>query len=192
MNAAPIGGWSLRLAEHRDVPALEALISTSVRALQAPFYSREQREAAIGSVFGVDRQLIRDGTFFVAEEQGARVIGCGGWSRRSSLCGGDQGRAAEDPALDPRVEPARIRAFFVHPDWARRGIGRAIMAACEQAVVAAGFRSAVVLSTLAGESLYASCGYVEEERCAIEMTGGLKLPIVRMAKRLSGPPEAAQ
>jgi predicted N-acetyltransferase YhbS len=185
------GDWFLRLAADRDVPALEALIPASVRALQAPYYSRAQMEAALGGVFGVDRQLIRDGTYFVAE-QGGRVVGCGGWSRRASLCGGDRGRAAEDPPLDPRSEPARIRAFFVHPDWARRGIGRAIMLACERAIAAAGFQRAVVLSTLAGEPLYRSCGYAESERCAVEMAGGLTLPVVRMSKSLSGPAEAAQ
>ncbi len=185
------GDWSLRRATDRDVPALEALIPASVRALQAPYYSREQMEAAIGGVFGVDRQLIRDGTYFVAE-RGRRVVGGGGWSRRSSLCGGDQGRAAEDPPLDPRFEPARIRAFFVHPDWARRGIGRALLAACERAIVAAGFSRAVVMSTLAGEALYASCGYGESERSAVEMAGGLRLPVVRMAKSLSGATQAAE
>src|SRR5438874_1986462 len=97
-------------------------------------------QAALGPVFGVDRQLIRDGTYFVAEENGA-IVGCGGWSRRRSLYGGDGARTGEDALLDPEREAARVRAFFVHPAWARRGIGRSIMAACEEAIVAAGFRT---------------------------------------------------
>jgi GNAT superfamily N-acetyltransferase len=178
--------WSPRLARDGDVPALGALIPASVRSLQAPYYSRAQMDAAIGSVFGVDRQLVRDGTFFVVED-GGRIVGCGGWSRRASLCGGDDGRGAEDPELDPRVDPARIRAFFVLPAWARRGVGRSIMAACERAISGAGFRSVVIMSTLAGEPLYASFGYTVSERSDIDMAGGLKLPVVRMERRLSGP-----
>lgn len=177
------GEWRVRLAAERDVPELEELIPVSVLALQAPYYSRAQMDAAIGGVFGVDRQLVRDGTYFVAEH-GGRVVGCGGWSRRASLCGGDQGRCAVDPELDPRVDPARIRAFFVHPAWARRGIGRALMTACERAISGAGFRQVVIMSTLSGEPLYASFGYRVSERCDVEMAGGLKLPVVRMEKGL--------
>src|SRR6185503_5453073 len=98
----------------------------SVRALQAPYYSPAQMEAALGPVFGVDRQLIRDGTYFVIEREGG-ILGCGGWSKRRSLYGGDANRIEPDPELDPKLHPARVRAFFVHPDWARRGIGRSIM-----------------------------------------------------------------
>ena len=106
--------WPLRLALERDVPALEALIPLSVRVLQAPYYSSAQLETALGTVFGVDRQLIRDGTYFVAEAD-RQIVGCGGWSKRRSLYGGDAGRLAEDPLLDPGSDAARIRAFFVHP-----------------------------------------------------------------------------
>src|SRR3954465_3721555 len=122
--------WPLRLARETDVSALEALIPASVRALQASYYSSAQMEAALGPVFGVDRQLIRDGTYFVAECDGL-IAGCGGWSKRRSLYGGDGGREGEDVLLDPQHDAARVRAFFVHPSWARRGIGRAIMVACE-------------------------------------------------------------
>jgi len=183
--------WRLRPATEDDVPALEALIPVSVLALQAHCYTRAQMEAAIGSVFGVDRQLIRDGTYFVAEH-GSEVIGCGGWSRRASLCGGDRGRCGEDPELDPRADPARIRAFFVHPGWARRGIGRALMAACERAISGAGFHRVVIMSTLAGEPLYAAFGYRVSERCEVEMAGGLKLPILRMEKGRLGAAETPQ
>jgi GNAT superfamily N-acetyltransferase len=175
--------WKPRLAREDDIPALEALIPVSVRTLQVPYYSAAQMEAALGPVFGVDRQLIRDGTFFVVE-QGSQIVGCGGWSKRKSLYGGDSGRAEEDAPLDPQNDPARVRAFFVHPKWARRGIGRSILAACEQAIREAGFRRVDLVATLAGEPLYASIGYTVVDRYDIPMTGGLKLPVVRMTRTL--------
>ena len=142
-------------------------------------------DAAIGTVFGVDTQLVRDGTYFVVESEG-RVVGCGGWSRRLSVCGGDKGRQGEDPELDPRTEPARIRAFFVDPAFARRGIGRSLMDTCERAIRDAGFANILILSTLAGEPLYAASGYRVTGRNDMEMEGGLRLPVVRMEKALSG------
>jgi GNAT superfamily N-acetyltransferase len=175
--------WPLRLAREADVPAIEELIVLSVRALQAPYYSPAQMETALGTVFGTDKQLIRDGTYFVAESGGA-LIGCGGWSRRRSLYGGDSGRENEDGLLDPRRDAARIRAFFVHPEWARRGIGRSIMIACEHAIIEAGFRTVEIVATLAGEPLYGSFGCAVEERYEIALAGGLGLPVVRMTKRL--------
>lgn len=175
--------WPLRLAREVDVPALEALIPLSVRALQAPCYSPAQMEAALGPVFGVDRQLIRDGTYFVAEQDG-EILGCGGWSRRRSLYGGDSGREQEDALLDPQRDAARVRAFFVHPAWARRGIGRSIMAACERAIIESCFRTVDIVATLVGEPLYASFGYAVVERYDIVMAGGLSLPVVRMTKRM--------
>ena len=175
--------WAPRLARESDVPALERLIPLSVRALQAVHYSPAQMEAALGPVFAVDGQLIRDGTFFVVEQEG-EVIGCGGWSRRCSLFGGDHGRKEPDPELDPQRDAARVRAFFVHPDWARRGIGRSILAACERAIRDAGFRNVELVATLSGETLYASFGYKPVERYAVAMNGGLGLPVVRMTKPL--------
>jgi GNAT superfamily N-acetyltransferase len=175
--------WPLRLAREADVPALEALIPLSVRALQAAHYSQAQMDAALGPVFGVDRQLIRDSTYFVAEQNGM-IVGCGGWSRRRSLYGGDGARQGEDGLLDPQRDAARVRAFFVHPAWARRGIGRAIMTACEQAILEAGFRNVDIVATLAGEPLYASFGYAVVERFEIAMAGGLSLPAVRMTKSM--------
>lgn len=177
----PKATWSIRLATAEDIPALEVLIPLSVQTLQAAYYSSAQREAALGPVFGVDRQLIRDGTYFVAVSD-REIVGCGGWSRRDSHYGGDSARMAEDRMLDPTRDPARIRAFFVHPDWARRGIGRAILLRCEEAIVAAGFRKAVMVATLAGVPLYARFGYAEEERFEIEMRNGLMLPVVRMGR----------
>ena len=163
------------------MPAIAALIPLSVRALQAPYYSTAQIEAALGPVFSVDRQLIRDGTYFVAECDGV-LAGCGGWSKRRSLYGGDVGRTEPDDELDPAKDAARVRAFFVHPDWARRRIGRSIMAACENAIRGAGFRRVEIVATLAGEPLYSSFGCVVVERYEIAMSGGLRLPVVRMTK----------
>jgi GNAT superfamily N-acetyltransferase len=166
-----------------DVPALEELIPLSVHVLQAAHYSPAQMEAALGPIFGVDRQLIADGTYFVVEDAG-RIVGCGGWSRRKAMFGGDRARSGEDAWIDPSREPARIRAFFVHPDFARHGIGRALLAACESAIVAARFSSAELVATLAGEPLYAAFAYEAVERYEVPMSGGLKLPVVRMRKRL--------
>jgi GNAT superfamily N-acetyltransferase len=176
--------FSIRLAGEIDIPALEELIPMSVRRLQAATYSPAQMEAALGPVFGVDRQLIRDGTYFVVEGEG-RIVGCGGWSRRKAEFGGDRERKGEDTALDPASDPARVRAFFVHPDFARRGIGRLILTRCEEAIRAAGFREAVMVATLAGEPLYAAFGYAVVERYEITLPGGLTLPAVRMGKRFS-------
>ena len=173
----------LRPATLSDVPALEELIPLSVRVLHAPYYSAAQMAAAMGPVFGVDRQLISDGTYFVVENDGA-IIGSGGWSKRASLYGADSARTAEDAMLDPVKDPARIRAFFIHPDWSRRGIGRAILTACETAIIAANFTKAELVATLAGEPLYLACGYVETERYEVPMSAGLTLPVVRMSKRL--------
>ena len=173
---------TIRLAAAADIPALEALIPLSAHALQAAHYSPAHIEAALGPVFGVDRQLISDGTYFVAEEAG-QIVGCGGWSRRQTLFGGDSGRAEEEDALlDPRADPARIRAFFVHPAWARHGIGRRLLAACEQAAEEAGFHALELVATLTGEPLYAAFAYRVAERYEIALPNGLALPVVRMRK----------
>lgn len=174
----------MRVAQERDIPALAALIPLSVRTLHAAWYSSAQMEAAIGPVFGVDRDLIRDGTYFAVDADRA-LVGAGGWSRRKSLFGGDSSRdPGERSLLDPARDPARIRAFFVHPDWARRGIGARIMNACEQAIAQAGFRSIELVATLAGEPLYAAFDYAVVERYDIPLADGLALPVVRMAKNL--------
>ena len=174
--------WTLRVAGENDVPAIEKLIPLSVRALQAPYYSAAQMDAALGPVFGVDRQLIRDGTFFVVELRG-QIIGCGGWSKRRAVFGGDRHRSHDDSdQLNPKQDLARIRAFFVHPVWARRGIGRGILLACEAAARAAGFTRFELVATLAGEPLYAASGYSVVQRYEVPLNGGLKLPVVRMVK----------
>jgi protein tyrosine phosphatase (PTP) superfamily phosphohydrolase (DUF442 family)/GNAT superfamily N-acetyltransferase len=176
--------WPLRLATPEDVPALEELIPLSVRELQAGCYSPAQMAASLGPVFGVDRQLISDGTCFVVEHE-RRNVGCGGWSRRKAVFGGDAAREGQDEMLDPQRDPARIRAFFVHPNFARRGIGRTILNACEEAIPRAGYTRIELVATLAGEPLYAAGGYRVLERYEVPLTGGLALPVVRMAKGLA-------
>ena len=176
--------WSIRLAREADVPALEKLIALSSRGLRRTFYSAAQIEGALGSVFGVDRQLIRDGTYFVVERDD-ELIGCGGWSKRKTLFGSDHQTGRDDAELDPTREPARIRAFFVHPDWARRGIGHAILDACEKAIRDAGFSSIELAATLPGKPFYAACNYATGEHYDVPLANGLNLPVVRMSKNLA-------
>jgi GNAT superfamily N-acetyltransferase len=176
--------WSLRLARETDVPALEKLIQLSARGLRADFYSAAQIEGALGSVFGVDRQLIRDRTYFVVEGEG-ELIGCGGWSKRKTLFGSDHQTGRDDAELDPERDPARIRAFFIHPAWARRGIGRAILEACEEAIRAANFRSIELAATLPGVPFYSACNYSAGERYDVPLSNQLTMPVVRMRKDLA-------
>jgi GNAT superfamily N-acetyltransferase len=176
--------WIPRLATDADIPALGTLIPLSVRALQAAHYSPAQMNTALGPVFGVDQQLIRDGTYFVVED-GDQIVGCGGWSKRKTLYGGDRNRLGEDAELNPQLDPARIRAFFIHPNWARQGIGRSILLHCEAAAIRAGFHRAELMATLSGEPLYAKFGYAVIERYEVPMDGDLGLPVVRMAKQFS-------
>ena len=173
----------LRKATEADVGDLEWLIPLSVRSLQAEHYSTAQMEAALGPVFGVDRNLIRDGTYFVitVEDQ---IVACGGWSRRKALFGGDRHHGSGEEHLDPKTEPARIRAFFVHPDFVRRGLGRMILQASENAAREAGFARGELVATLTGEPLYAAGGYQVMERYEIPLAGGLMLPAIRMGKNL--------
>lgn len=176
----------VRLATVEDIPGLRELIPASARALSAG-YSERQVERALGAVFGVDSQLITDGTFYVAEWD-RRLAGCGGWSKRSTLYGGDEGKQGPDGLLDPSRDAARIRAFFVHPDFARRGIGRRLIAACESAAWAAGFRRMELGATVAGEPLYAAAGYVVTDRFEIALADGEVLTAAHMAKTLTGSP----
>jgi len=175
--------YQIRLCSISDVPALETLIPLSARALQNQHYSMAQIEGALGTVFGVDTQLIRDGTYLVAEA-GARIVGCGGWSFRKTMFGSDSAKRGEDLRLDPAQDAARIRAFFVHPDWARRGIGSEIMRRSEQAAVVAGFRRIEIVATLIGEVLYERFGYRVIERYDVPLQNGLQLPVVRMTKEI--------
>jgi len=172
----------LRPARPSDIPSLQDLINLSVRTLQAQDYSPEQIEASLGTVFGVDTQLIDDETYFVAQA-GGEIVGCGGWSKRKTLFGSDHRSGRENDLLDPRHDNARIRAFFVHPDWARRGIGSMILEACETAAAAAGFRSFELGATLTGERLYSVRGYQPVEHIEVPLANGVSLPIIRMVKR---------
>jgi GNAT superfamily N-acetyltransferase len=176
----------IRQAVAADIPMLSELIAASVRGLQAQDYSPAQLESALKTVYGVDSQLIADGTYFVAETEEPKplIVGCGGWSKRKTLYGGDQWSGREDLLLDPRQDAAKIRAFFIHPGWARRGIGSLILEACENAARNAGFTSFEMGSTLTGVAFYREKGYVELEPLAVPLADGESLPIVHMAKHL--------
>ena len=179
--------FSIRKAAPADVPALHQLIDASVRRLQAGDYTPTQIESALATVFGVDSQLIADGTYFVAEAKqhdGAALAGCGGWSKRKTLYGSDHWTGREDELLDPQVDAAKIRAFFVHPSWARRGVGTLILKACEDAAAAAGFTRCEMGATLTGVKLFGAKGYVALENISVPLKNGEGLPVVRMAKQL--------
>jgi GNAT superfamily N-acetyltransferase len=172
----------LRLATSEDIPALQTLIDQSVRALSVDYYTPEQIESALANVFGVDTQLIADQTYFVAEADG-QIVGGGGWSKRQTLFGGDQAKSQEpDPLLIPGEQPARLRAFYVHPQWSRRGIGRLITKGCETAAQAAGFTAVELIATLPGQPLYEANGYEIVCPFEIPLPHGLSLPAFRMAK----------
>lgn len=171
----------IRVATMADVPALQALIATSVRELSVGFYSPAQIEAAITAVFGVDRQLLIDGTYYLIDSPNGPVA-IGGWSYRRTLYGGDQMKVAEDPRLTPDTEPARIRAFFVRPKFIRRGLARRLYDECATAARAAGFRRLELMATLPGEPLYAALGFATVERLAIPVAPGVELPLIRMTR----------
>ena len=146
----------------------------------------EQIESAIRHVFGPDTQLVRDGTYFVVEDADGALVGCGGWSLRRTLYGGDQAKDVDDPRLDPATEPARIRAFFVHPGHARRGVASRIMDACVDAARAAGFRSMELAATLPGEPLYRAFGFEAVEPIQSTLPDGVEIRFVRMARPIDG------
>src|SRR5579863_8035162 len=180
--------FNLRLATEDDIPTLHALIEASVRGLQAGDYTPAQIEGALGTVLGLDTQLIRDGTYFIAEtpDQNAkarqRIAGCGGWSKRKTLFGADLGPGREPDLLDPTTDAAKVRAIFVHPDFARRGLGSLILARVEAEAAAAGFKRFEMGSTLTGVPLYKLKGYVEVERIAVPLGNGEALPVVKMVR----------
>jgi GNAT superfamily N-acetyltransferase len=179
----------LRVATEHDVADLHRLIAVSVRGLMTREYSPSQLEAALGNWLGVDTTLVKDGTYFVVEAGDPLVmVGCGGWSKRKTLYGADHRTGREDSLLDPRTERAKIRAFFVHPDWARKGIGTIILNACEKAATAAGFTQFEMGATLTGVPLYKRLGYEERENIDLPLPNGEVLPIVRMTKSLPSEP----
>ena len=169
-----------------DILALQQVIEASVRGLQSHDYSPRQIDLALKTLYGVDTRLIADGTYFAAEalSEGsqAQIVGCGGWSRRRTLFGGDQWRARQDDLLDPARDAAKIRAFFVRPDSARRGIGTMILDVCEAAARAAGFRRLEMGATLSGVPFYRAKGYTAAESVEAPLDEGESLPIVRMVK----------
>lgn len=173
----------LRKASLEDRPAISRLIELSARGLSREEYSDEQIEEAIREIFGVDSDLIKDGTYFIAEAQGI-TVGCGGWSKRRTLFGGDQYESRESSELDPACEAARIRAFFVHPEQARRGIGRAILERCEREARACGFQSLELMATLPGLKFYRSLGYTGSERVTYKIGLGTTIDFVPMRKEL--------
>jgi GNAT superfamily N-acetyltransferase len=180
--------FRLRKAVPADTPTLLTLIRLSVRELQRNDYTPAQIEGALESVFGVDSALVVDGTYLVVEteEQDQQIIACGGWSKRKTLFGGDNWVHREDSVyLDPAQDPAKIRAFFVHPTWSRQGIGTLLLNACEEAAKSAGFTSFEMGATLTGVPLYLARGYVSLQNIQVPLANGEYLPIVRMAKKLS-------
>jgi len=175
-------GFRFRAATRADIPAIRELIAASVRTLQLE-YSAAEREAAIRTVFSVDTRLVADGTYLLALSDDDRLAGCGGWSRRKTLYGGDhQVEAIQTELLDPSVDAAKIRAIFVHPEFARQGLGSAILKLSEDAAKAAGFSRFEMGSTLAGVPLYTLKGYREVERISVPVGAALSITVVRMAK----------
>jgi GNAT superfamily N-acetyltransferase len=187
----------LRLAVPVDVPVLRDLIEASVRGLQTQDYTPAQIEGALKTVFGVDSQLIADGTYIVAEAESAAfentrakksqtgwmIIGCGGWSKRKTLYGSDHWTGREDALLDPLRDAAKIRAFFIHPDWARRGVGSMILKACEDAARSAGFTRYETGATLTGAKLFGVKGYVAVKPISIPLVNGESLSVIHMEKQ---------
>jgi GNAT superfamily N-acetyltransferase len=178
--------FHLRVAGVEDVVGIRELIGASVRGLQAGDYSAAQIEASLATVFTIDSQLIVDGTYFVALSESGELAGCGGWSKRKTLYGGDhQVERAVPELLDPAVDAAKVRAIFVHPKFARMGLGSLILKAAEDAAVTAGFRRFEMGSTLTGVALYSLKGYREVERIAVPVGGGEEIEVVRMVKEES-------
>jgi GNAT superfamily N-acetyltransferase len=175
--------YSVRAALLSDDPLLEQLIAESARGLAGGDYTSAQIEASIGTSWAVDTQLIEDGTYFVVETD-QRIVGCGGWSRRRTLFGGDLQAGRDSALLDPALDAARIRAFFVHPHWARRSIGRSLLLHSEAEARRHGFRAAELMATLPGERLYRAFGYVATARVQHPLTGGLTIELVSMRKDL--------
>jgi GNAT superfamily N-acetyltransferase len=171
----------VRTARAADVPAIERVIARAVRELSVGFYDDAQIASALRFMFGVDSQLIEDATYLVVEAGGA-IVAAGGWSGRRTLFGGDQWKHGADEPLDPAREPARIRAFFVDPAWARRGLGRLLFETCLGEVRKAGFHRLELMATLPGEPLYRALGFHADERVELELPDGVRVPLVRMSR----------
>jgi GNAT superfamily N-acetyltransferase len=175
---------ALRCATLEDLPAIEVLIARSARELSVGYYSPVQVASLLRHVFGADTQLIRDATYFVGETVNGLLVAAGGWSRRRTLYGGDRMKDGEDPPLEPTGEPARIRAFFVDPAWARRGLGRRLFDRCHDAARAAGFRSLALVATMPGEPLYRALGFELTERFELRLPEGVAVPVAHMTRAI--------
>jgi GNAT superfamily N-acetyltransferase len=175
---------TLRIATTADIPAMETLIRRSGIELSKGFYSDEQAAAVTRHVFGVDSQLLEDGTYFVIERDSV-LLACGGWSQRATLFGGDRHKSGPDPLLDPATQAARIRAFFVAPTVPRQGFGRMLMTHCEQQAANAGFLAMELAATMPGVPLYIACGFERVEDFAIVLPGNVSVPLSRMRKTIS-------
>jgi GNAT superfamily N-acetyltransferase len=171
-----------RLARAEDIPDLERVMAAAIAELQRGFLDDAQI-AASRAIMGLDRQLIADATYFVVEDDG-RVAGCGGWSRRATLYGGDHTPGRDAALLDAHRDPARVRAMYTDPAFARRGVGRLILRLCEAAAAAEGFTRLELMATLAGRALYARCGY-EDIEAIVDARGGAPVPLVRMGKQIA-------
>ncbi len=171
-----------RLATMADLDGLEALMDASIRGLIGAYFDREHVEASF-EIMGVDTQLIQDGTYFAVESD-HRLAGCGGWSRRATLFGGDHSAGRDARLLDPATEPARIRAMYTHPDYARRGVGRLVLSLCEAAAAEEGFGSLELVATVAGEPFYRACGFSITERIDVPTSKGVTIPCARMVKAI--------
>jgi GNAT superfamily N-acetyltransferase len=176
------GAFRSRTATPRDLPALSALMDASIRGLMAHYLDAVRVEASF-EIMGVDTSLIEDGTYFAVESDG-RIIGCGGWSRRATLFGGDHSAGRDARLLDPQSEPARIRAMYTHPDFARQGVGRLVLSLCEADAAREGFQAFELVSTVAGLPLYSSCGYEVIEAIDVPTSKGVTVPCAKMTKRL--------
>lgn len=176
-------GFEVRKATLADREAISRLIAASARGLSRKHYSDTQIEMAIASVFGVDTDLIQDETYFVADQEGT-LIGCGGWSRRKALYGGDKFSNREAGMLDPAADPARIRSFFVHPEHARKGVARAMLSVCEQQAKAHDFKALELMSTLPGIEFYEANGYSRIGNFDLDLADGVKIEFVPMRKQL--------
>ncbi len=178
-----LSDFTHRLATVDDLDALRAVMRRSIEKLQDQFLSPEQVLAS-HRVMGLDTQLVKDGTYFVVEHDG-RIAGCGGWSWRSTLYGGDDSTVSREPRpLDPATEPARIRAMYTDPDFVRRGVGSLVLRLCEEAARDAGFSCATMMATMAGVPLYSACGYTQVDPVLNASIDGVEVPLVRMEKRL--------
>jgi predicted N-acetyltransferase YhbS len=173
----------IRTATAHDLPAIERVMRASMASLGSHFYDEKQVASAVRFIAVADPGIVADGTYFVVEDEG-EVVACGGWSKRKKLFTGTAGQAAVDGWLDPATEPARIRAMFVHPDHARRGIGRMIVDRAESEAREAGFATCELMATLPGVPLYAACGYEPVEKTTIELPDGVRLECVRMTRGL--------